>query len=114
MWAREDAPQLRTSFCVRVHCTSHKEKTVLNRITTALAIATVAGFLAAGPAMAADDDGVSRGEGYWQNEGHEAGQWASNVGGELGVTNVGMHASGWQSAGGYRFDNAFDFDNDND
>ncbi|MEU6387950.1 hypothetical protein [Streptomyces sp. NPDC046939] len=86
---------------------------MLNRITTALAVATVAGFLAAGPAMASsDDDGGSRGEGVYYNEGHAAGQNASNVGGPLGVTNHGMWAAGYENAGGYRFEHGFDFDND--
>ncbi|WP_394428209.1 hypothetical protein [Streptomyces sp. SGAir0957] len=85
---------------------------MLNRIATALAVATFAGFLAAGPAMASDDDGGSRGEGVYYNEGHVAGQSASNVGGPLGVTNHDMWAAGYENAGGWRFETGYDWDND--
>ncbi|MFI0240365.1 hypothetical protein [Streptomyces sp. NPDC016845] len=88
---------------------------MLNRIATALAVATFAGFLAAGPAMAdSDDDGGSRGDAVYYNEGHSAGQWASNVGGPLGVTNMGMAAAGFENAGGYHWEHGYDFDNGHD
>ncbi|MET9495700.1 hypothetical protein [Streptomyces sp. NPDC006552] len=80
-----------------------------HRIATALAVATVAGFLAAGPAAAFDGPDVS-GEGRYHSEGWLAGRHDSNVGGPLGVTNSGAVAGGFSKDAAFRFDRHFDHD----
>ncbi|GGV49331.1 hypothetical protein GCM10010277_43080 [Streptomyces longisporoflavus] len=63
---------------------------MLKRIASALAVATVAGFLASGTAVA--DDGPST----THSEGRYAGQAAYNMGGPYGITYSGAHAGGHQ------------------
>ncbi|WP_306335264.1 hypothetical protein [Streptomyces sp. KL118A] len=70
---------------------------MLHRIATALAMATVAGFLTAGPALA---DGEGR------HEGHEA----YNVGGPYGVTYSNATDSGYKTGASYHHNRWFDLD----
>ncbi|MFI7387361.1 hypothetical protein [Streptomyces sp. NPDC049813] len=80
-----------------------------HRIATALAVATVAGFLAAGPAAAFDGPDVSA-EGRYHSEGWQAGRHSSNVGGPLGVTNSGAVAGGFSTDAAFRFERDLDLD----
>ncbi|GAA2331358.1 hypothetical protein OKJ48_33890 [Streptomyces kunmingensis] len=82
---------------------------MLHRIASALALATVAGFLAAGPVAAADEPDFS-GEGSYHSEGHQAGMASSNVGGPLGVSHLAAMESDYSAGGAYRFDRDFDHD----
>jgi hypothetical protein len=65
-----------------------EEKLVLKRIASALAVATVAGFLAAGTAVA--DDGPST----TYSEGRHGSQAAYNMGGPWGITYSGGEMGG--------------------
>ncbi|MFJ6700690.1 hypothetical protein ACIQM4_32230 [Streptomyces sp. NPDC091272] len=74
---------------------------MLRRIATALAVATVAGFMATGTAVAADNDNGVYGEG------RHASHQAYNLGGPYGITHTGT------KVGGYRYAVSFDHaDND--
>lgn len=77
---------------------------MLQRIASALAVATVAGFLAAGTAVAAD------GPTGTLDEGRYAGQSFTNMGGPYGITTAG------QTEGGHRDGTALNgvFDGFND
>ncbi|MFC8129458.1 hypothetical protein [Streptomyces sp. NPDC057302] len=69
---------------------------MLQRIASALAVATVAGFLAAGTAVASDGPSTT------MTEGRYAGQSFTNMGGPYGITTAG------QAEGGHRDGTALD------
>ncbi|MFF1693699.1 hypothetical protein ACFVXC_08765 [Streptomyces sp. NPDC058257] len=73
---------------------------MLKRIASALAVATVAGFLAAGPAVADDDHSTTF------SEGRHAGQSFTNMGGPYGITTAGQADGGYRN--GTALDGAFD------
>ncbi|MEV0259861.1 hypothetical protein AB0I49_00735 [Streptomyces sp. NPDC050617] len=83
---------------------------MLRRIATALAVATVAGFLAAGPATAANDGGGRTDNGRYYNEGRHAGHESYNVGGPYGVTYSGATDSGYKTGASYHHNRWFDLD----
>lgn len=65
---------------------------MLQRIASVLAVATVAGFLAAGPAAA--DDGPTG----TYDEGRYGAQQFSNMGGPYGITTGGKAEAGYRDA----------------
>ncbi|MFG2652723.1 hypothetical protein [Streptomyces sp. NPDC048436] len=66
---------------------------MLQRIASVLAVATVAGFLAVGPAAAHDDGPTGT-----LDEGRYAGQSFTNMGGPYGITTAGHTDGGHRDA----------------
>ncbi|MHC5257972.1 hypothetical protein ACYSUO_08810 [Streptomyces sp. UC4497] len=78
---------------------------MVRRIAAAVAVASVAGFLAAAPAVA-DVDGSSHDSSHAYNHGGFAGEQFVNVGGHDGVTVAGSqageyHLGAWENHHGH-------------